>query len=45
VAWPTREETTTFTIVVLVVTTVVTAYTFALDFGLKNSILRLLDAV
>jgi preprotein translocase subunit SecE len=44
VAWPTREETTTFTVVVLVVTTAVTAYTFALDFGLKNTILKLLDA-
>ena len=44
VAWPTREETTTFTIVVLVVTGVVTAYTFALDFGLKNTILDLLGA-
>lgn len=45
VAWPTREETATFTVVVLVVTTAVTAYTFSLDFGLKNSILKLLDAV
>ncbi len=44
VAWPTREETTTFTVVVLVVTTAVTAYTFALDFGLKNTILQMLDA-
>ena len=44
VAWPTRQETTTFTIVVLIVTTAVTAYTFVLDFALKNSILKLLDA-
>jgi len=44
VAWPTREETTTFTIVVLVVTSVVTAYTFGLDFGFKNTILRMLGA-
>ena len=44
VAWPTREETTTFTIVVLVVTAAVTGYTFALDFSLKNTILKLLSA-
>ncbi len=44
VAWPTVDETRTFTVVVLVVTAVVTAYTFALDFGLKNTILQLLDA-
>jgi len=44
VAWPTRDETTTFTIVVLVVTGFVTAYTFALDFALKNSVLKLLGA-
>jgi preprotein translocase subunit SecE len=45
VAWPTREETTTFTVVVLIVTAAVTGYTFALDFGLKNTILELLGAV
>ena len=44
VAWPTRDETATFTIVVLVVTAAVTAYTFALDFGLKNTILQMLGA-
>ena len=44
VAWPTREETTTFTIVVLVVPAEVTAYTFGLDCALKNSILELLGA-
>ncbi len=44
VAWPTRDETATFTVVVLVVTAVVTAYTFALDFGLKNTILEMLGA-
>ena len=44
VAWPTRDETMTFTVVVLVVTLAVTAYTFALDFGLKNSILQVLGA-
>ncbi len=44
VAWPTRDETATFTVVVLVVTAVVTGYTFALDFGLKNTILELLGA-
>ena len=44
VAWPTRDETATFTVVVLVVTAVVTGYTFGLDFLLKNSILEMLGA-
>ena len=44
VAWPTREETTTFTVVVLVVTIAVTAFTFFLDFGFKNTILQMLGA-
>jgi preprotein translocase subunit SecE len=44
VAWPTREETTTYTVVVLTVTTVITLLTFGLDFVLKTGILRLLDA-
>jgi preprotein translocase subunit SecE len=44
VAWPSRQETMTFSIVVLVVTVVLTALIFAMDFGFKQGILRLLDA-
>ena len=44
VAWPTREETTTYTVVVLTVTTILTAITFGLDFVLKRGILQLLGA-
>jgi preprotein translocase subunit SecE len=44
VAWPTRDETTTYTVVVLTVTIVLTALTFGLDFFLKNGVLRLLNA-
>ena len=45
VAWPSRQETTTFSVVVLVVTVVLTAVIFAMDFGFKQGILTLLDAV
>ena len=45
VAWPTREETTTYAVVVLTVTIILTVITFGLDFLLKNGVLRLLDAV
>ncbi len=44
VAWPTREETTTYTVVVLAVTIILTVITFGLDFLLKNGVLQLLDA-
>ncbi len=44
VAWPTGQETMTFTVVVLVVTLVVTAMTFGLDFTLKKAVLTVLDA-
>ena len=39
------QETTTFSVVVLVVTVVLTAVIFAMDFGFKQGILQLLDAV
>ena len=42
VAWPSREETTTFSVVVLIVTVVVTGLTFALDIGFKEAILSAL---
>ncbi len=44
VAWPTREQTTTYTVVVLTVTLVVTAITFGLDLVLKRGILQVLGA-
>jgi len=44
VAWPTLQETMTFTTVVLVVTVVVTGLTFGFDFALKKAVLQLLDA-
>ena len=42
VAWPTREQTTTFSVVVLVSSLFVTAMTFAMDFAFKEGILRML---
>ena len=42
VAWPTRAETTTFTVVVLVVTLVLTGITFGLDLGFKQAVLAIL---
>ena len=44
VAWPTTQETATFTVVVLVVASVVTALTFGFDFALKKAVLTVLDA-
>jgi preprotein translocase subunit SecE len=43
VAWPTREETVTYTVVVLIVTLFTTAYTFGLDFLFKQGVLELLS--
>jgi len=43
VAWPTPQETMTFTVVVLVVTVVVTGLTFGFDFGIKKAVLTVLD--
>ena len=44
VAWPTGQQTMTFTVVVLIVTVVVTALTFGFDFTLKKAVLTVLDA-
>ncbi len=44
VAWPSREETTTFSVVVLIVTTVLTGLTFGLDIGFKEAVLSFLGA-
>ena len=44
VAWPSREETTTFSVVVFIVTVFVTGLTFGLDYGFKRLVLSLLGA-
>jgi preprotein translocase subunit SecE len=44
VAWPTRSQTVTYTVVVLLVTGIVGAYTFGLDFLFKTGVLALLRA-
>ena len=44
VAWPTRQETTTFTVVVLIVTSVLTVVTFGFDVAAKESVLWFLRA-
>jgi preprotein translocase subunit SecE len=43
VAWPSRREVTTFTIVTLITAGFVTLYTFGLDFTFKNAVLSLLE--
>ena len=42
VAWPSRREVTTFTMVTLVTSGFVTLYTFGLDLSLKRAVLELL---
>jgi len=42
VAWPSRREVTTFTLVTLITSVFVTAYTFGLDLTLKRAVLELL---
>lgn len=42
VAWPSRREVTTFTLVTLITSGFVTIYTLALDIGLKEGVLQLL---
>lgn len=43
VAWPGRREVVTFTVVTLITAGFVMLYTFGLDLGLKQSVLRLLE--
>ena len=45
VAWPSREQTTTFTVAVLISTTVLTAIIFGLDLVSKWALLRIVQAV
>lgn len=42
VAWPSRREVTTFTLVTLITSGFVTVYTLVLDIGLKEGVLQLL---
>ena len=43
VAWPSRREVVTFTLVTLITAGVVTLYTFGLDLGFKQAVLQLLE--
>ena len=43
VAWPSREELTTYTIVVFAVTTAITLFVFGLDWVFSKAILALLE--
>jgi preprotein translocase subunit SecE len=43
VAWPSRREVVTFTVVTLITAGFVTLYTFGLDVGFKEGILKLLE--
>ncbi|CAN5359696.1 MAG: preprotein translocase subunit SecE [Acidimicrobiia bacterium] len=42
VAWPTGDQTITYTVVVLLVTVIVGLYTFGLDFAFKTAVLEIL---
>ena len=44
VAWPSRQETATFSAVVFIVTIAVTAMTFGMDFGMKRLVLAVFGA-
>ena len=45
VNWPTREELTTYTVVVFAMTTVLTLITFGLDWGFNKLVISVLDAI
>ena len=45
VAWPSKEELTTYTIVVFGVTTILTLVVFGLDWGFNKSVINLLEAI
>ncbi len=45
VAWPSREELTTYSIVVFGVTTVLTLVIFGLDWGLNKAVINVLNAI
>ncbi len=43
VAWPSREELTTYTVVVFAVTTVITLFVFGLDWAFSKGVLYVLE--
>ena len=45
VAWPSREELTTYTIVVFGVTTILTLVVFGLDWAFNKTVINLLEAI
>lgn len=45
VNWPTREELTTYTIVVFAMTTVLTLLVFGLDWAFNRAVVSILDAI
>ena len=45
VAWPSKEELTTYTLVVFGVTTILTLVVFGLDWGFNKSVINLLEAI
>jgi len=45
VAWPSREELTTYTVVVFGMTTILTAVVFALDWGFSKLVANVLRAI
>ena len=45
VAWPSREELTTYTVVVFGMTTILTLVVFALDWGFNKLVVNVLRAI
>ncbi|MCB2225020.1 MAG: preprotein translocase subunit SecE [Actinobacteria bacterium] len=45
VAWPSRRETVTFTVVTLITSAFVTVYTLGLDIVFKESVLKLVELI
>lgn len=45
VAWPSREELTTYSIVVFGVSTVLTLVVFGLDWGFNRAVLKILETI
>jgi preprotein translocase subunit SecE len=45
VAWPSREELTTYSIVVFGVSTVLTLIVFGLDWGFNRAVLKILETI
>jgi preprotein translocase subunit SecE len=45
VAWPSREELTTYTVVVFGMTTILTVIVFGLDWALNKAVINVLNAI